>query len=116
MKNVTERTPERQAGHTPGPWTVITTKPRSLHIFNNEAARTIVDTGAMDVYPLSEADLRLIAAAPEMLAALIEVQRAIANDRDGEQYTHPVHGKLALEEVKYLIVDAAIAAATGEPQ
>jgi len=32
--------------------------------------RTIVDTGALDAWPLSEPDRRLIAAAPELLAAL----------------------------------------------
>lgn len=65
---------------------------------------------------VTEGQARLLNAAPQMLAALIEVQRAIANDRDGEQYTHHIHGKLALEEVKYLIVDAAIELATGEEQ
>jgi len=53
----------------------------------------------------------LHAAAPDMLEALQEVQKALACFRDDEQYVHPVHGELCLEEVKYVLVDAAIAKA-----
>lgn len=49
----------------------------------------------------------------ELLAALYCVQEALACDRDNVPYVHPIHGAMAMEEVKYLIVDAAIAKAEG---
>ena len=48
-----------------------------------------------------------------LLAALEEVQRALACDRDGLTYTHPEHGAICLEEVKYLVVDEALRLARG---
>lgn len=45
------------------------------------------------------------AAAPEMLDALIQVQVAFGCLRDGQHYIHPVHGPIAIEELKYLVID-----------
>jgi len=56
------------------------------------------------------------AAPSSVLALLRETQRALACYRDEEEYVHPVHGHLCLEEVKYLLVDRAIEALTGEEQ
>jgi len=62
--------------HTPGPWAVHFIdrdgKP-SLWIYshdNGTPSRTVVETGALDCWPLSEANAQLIAAAPELLEAL----------------------------------------------
>jgi hypothetical protein len=41
-------------------------------------------------------------------SALKEVQAALACFRDKKPYTHPVHGNISLEELKYLVVDTAI--------
>ncbi|KKM52182.1 hypothetical protein LCGC14_1555120 [marine sediment metagenome] len=64
------------AEHTPGPWTLsIRTEPEGLlgpgiHIYRSDGNQaTVVDTGAMDVWPLHEANARLIAAAPDLLEA-----------------------------------------------
>lgn len=59
---------------------------------------------------------RAVNAHDELVAALELVQEALARWRDGEDVhlPHPIHGALNLEEVKYLIVDAALAKARGE--
>ncbi len=41
-------------------------------------------------------------------AALKFVQTALANWRDEQDIVHPEHGRLNLEEVKYLVVDTAL--------
>lgn len=54
--------------------------------------------------------------APAMLDALVFIQEALANFRDGLDATlHPVHGLLKLEEVKYCVVDPVVDAATAPP-
>ena len=40
--------------------------------------------------------------------ALLQVQNALACDRDGIPYVHPEHGEITLEEVKYLVVDKVL--------
>ena len=44
----------------------------------------------------------------DLLSALKFTQTALANWRDEKDIVHPKHGILNLEEVKYLVVDAAI--------
>jgi len=57
----------------------------------------------------SESTAELFAAAADMLDALRFVQKAIANFRDGLDFTdHHEHGALRLEEVKYCVVDPVI--------
>lgn len=56
----------------------------------------------------AKANAYLYAASPDLLAALGDVQAALACLRDDVDYIHPKHGKISLEEVKYLIVDPAI--------
>jgi hypothetical protein len=57
----------------------------------------------------------LFAAAPALLEALKFAQTALADWRDGEDTTtHPEHGELNLEEVKYFVVDTAIELAEKE--
>lgn len=55
----------------------------------------------------------MLAAAPDLLAALRLVQTALANYRDGEAVLLPSHPNLCMEEIKYCIVDAAINVAEG---
>lgn len=60
-------------------------------------------------YVFGKDDARLYAVAEELLEALRFVQTAIANFRDGLDYTlHPGYGALKLEEVKYCVVDPII--------
>lgn len=66
--------------HTPGPWQQIATKHRTL-ISSQEGHRVA------ECESLSEADARLIAAAPELIAMLIRLVGAIdrmpSNSADG---------------------------------
>ena len=69
----------RSVGHTPGPWVADVAyfdgKPSCLRIHaGREFIALVVEDGEFDVN--SEADARLIAAAPEMLAALREILRS----------------------------------------
>jgi len=95
--------------HTPGPWTAEPTQSGNYNIRQRPAFRPALvwDTGLGDE---TYANARLIAAAPDLLAALRDVQIALAQWRDSEPVN--VRGIDNLEEVKYLIVDAAIAKAT----
>ena len=105
---------ETTTGPTPGPWTVGWVGPVGAP---HSLGRPCVGTVGCDdwVGPEgAEADAVLIAAAPDLYAALREVQRALACDRDGIPYAHPVHGRITLEEVKYTVVDPALSRAEGK--
>jgi len=54
------------SAHTPGPWTAIETPESSHHDWRIKATRLFIGVATDN----SEADARLIAAAPELLAAL----------------------------------------------
>ncbi len=43
---------------------------------------------------------------------LREVQRALECYRDKTPYTHPTHGTITLEELKYLVIDPVVDAAS----
>lgn len=110
------------SGHTPGPWypghfvdddhscncTGIVSEHgpmggiASVHIDNGKA----IGDGGNDAPPLEEAkaNARLIAAAPEMLEALMQVRRFV------EAHDHDETAPFALG-----IIDAAIAKATAAP-
>jgi len=95
-----------QPSHTPGPWTMT-----------KGAHRIEVRINERESYAFAlkdEANARLIAAAPPMAEALEAAQAAIAAERDGDAYVHPVHGPMTLEEVKYVLIDPALAKAKGE--
>lgn len=51
-----------------------------------------------------------------LVDALREVQTALAADRDGIHYEHPEYGAICLEEVKYCVVDPALASVNGGAQ
>ena len=55
--------------HTPGPWEVHKSR-TGKEMWINGGGATVCDTGDLAAYPLSDADVRLIAAAPELLDAL----------------------------------------------
>lgn len=60
-----------------------------------------------NVAALVEALETLLATSTPAYDAILEVQSALADYRDGRQYSHPKHGELSLEEVKYCVVDPA---------
>lgn len=91
-----------QAKHTPGPW-VWTPESESIHGYSPEGEALVV------VYELNtnEADARLIAAAPELLEALIllEAEMVASGNANATDFGWP----LAIQKTR-----AAIAKATGE--
>ena len=102
---------ETTTGPTPGPWTAEGAPGTTLTIKGPDGFPVFRIRGGM--LPV-DADARLIASAPDLYAALREVQRALACDRDGIPYAHPVHGRITLEEVKYTVVDPALSRAEGK--
>lgn len=54
--------------HTPGPWTIHQTR-KGAEVWIQSERGTVFDSGAPNEWPLSEANARLIAAAPDLLAA-----------------------------------------------
>lgn len=96
--------------HTPGPWTVIRSKMATDGAFDyaigTDGSPVIAEAFGRDAkggWPNAEANARLIAAAPEMLAALQEAE--------GELYQVPPAD--AEQERVLAVVRAAIAKATG---
>lgn len=90
------------AQHTPGPWYWADNVPDAPKNY-----RMIVDVDGFTIAepsPMGEADARLIAAAPELLAALQMVNRI---------WSHDQTANLAPDS-PVAIVRAAIAKATGE--
>ena len=55
--------------HTRGPWTAKVQSDGSLWIMGGHGS-SVYDSALADTWPLSEADARLIAAAPDLLEAL----------------------------------------------
>ena len=91
------------ATHTPGPWVVHPTAhhPAVRSVGTSDTGpRRICTVGSMNGNPVDKKNARLIAAAPELLAALQFVMTA-----SGEQLS------TAFEQAQ-----AAISKATGEPQ
>ena len=90
--------------HTPGPWTILSASNRTPLV---KAGPTVEETVAMviDFYKPDEApaNARLIAAAPEMLEALKDVDARL---------THIGH--MEANALTHGIVRAAIAKATGD--
>ena len=93
--------------HTPGPWTV---KGRYVEALDDRQTIVCEVTGSSE-NPIARADARLIAAAPELLAALSECVaelRLLNLKEDGQQkYNTPA-------SLKIVQAHAAIRAATGQ--
>ena len=100
------RVKQENAQHTPGPWEV---HPTTLHPAvrsvgtANAAPRRICTAGSMNGNPVDERNARLIAAAPELLEAAIELKDAC---------NRPAAARTRAEAWRKL--DAAIAKATGD--
>ncbi|WP_312708629.1 hypothetical protein [Stenotrophomonas sp.] len=101
--------------HTPGPWYVGREDENTGEIEVNSDGRPyvcLVFPGAID--EVTPANARLIAAAPELLEALIEATACgmvpISSAKDGGASTHSRQVRCAD------MIRAAIAKATGEPQ
>jgi len=60
-----------QATHTPGPWHIDgTATGKDLDVYNWEGRIAMIDTHTAELPEVMEANARLIAAAPNLLAAL----------------------------------------------
>ena len=96
------------AQHTPGPWEV---HPTTLHPAvrsvgtANAAPRRICTVGSMNGNPVDERNARLMAAAPELLEAAIELKDAC---------NRPAAARTRAEAWRKL--DAAIKKATGDAE
>lgn len=106
MKTQQEPSAADTAQHTPGPWRVI---PATMSHFLIESAGAIVaeipkTTTAPASFTECEANARLLAAAPEMLAALKELHAWAITVSDGK----------AFNEEELCVTRAAIAKATGQ--
>ena len=76
----------REAGHTPGPWSLqhdalyrrgFLVRDKGGQGYVVAACDSIANTGAKYVNESLEANARLIAAAPELLTALIKIERGV---------------------------------------
>lgn len=116
----------RQAKHTPGPWHVVDRNWQISTVFSSsgdEIARCLISPESDDDVDrkfelIKEANSRLIAAAPELLEALIWM---VANDEtnEGDEPVESLDGESWNDCNKYWIdglnrARAAIAKATGE--
>ena len=95
------------AGHTPGPWGPIGIYD-PCNIFGGDGRRLVAATGgyqdsAVDTLAENKANARLIAAAPDLLAACADARDALLNETG-----NPLALMAAL-----VTLDAAIAKATG---
>ena len=90
-----------QTKHTPGPWHIgVRTYHAGRDVYGPKGEPVAVADDAITATPEAEANARLIAAAPELLAAL----QAIMDDPDAVD--HILH-------LDAVAADAAIAKATG---
>jgi hypothetical protein len=87
------------AMHTPGPWAYAYTRIGHTVRQSPDAHRALL---VVNVSDNPEADGRLMAAAPELLAALKAALRVINNECDPDEYAKPL-----------ATIHAAIAKATG---
>jgi hypothetical protein len=89
--------------HTPGPWT--------YHADSGSSCAALIATGSFVcefIEPPTEANARLIAAAPELLEALKSIICSVGHDDGDGWYT------VSLHEDEVQAARAAIAKATGE--
>lgn len=97
--------------HTPGPWFVQSEHPANLSAAVNNGSDSIVSTPCGDIILLCDtarvraANARLIAAAPELLAALIEMERLAAVEMWDTGVMKPVFGR-ALAAARAAIANA----------
>jgi len=88
--------------NTPGPWSVEEMPSGRLTV----TAGQFFVAGDTNEWGLSDADARLIAAAPELLEALVRLEAELVQDKYGEDYEPSPFENLALAR-------AAIAKAMG---
>lgn len=86
--------------HTPGPWYVV----------GNEVRSIVVDVTEVVAQKVAPADAILIAAAPDLLAAL-KVSLAQLETLGGKRRKHPKEGQDGLHADVLECIDAAIAKA-----
>jgi hypothetical protein len=76
----------------------------------SDVATLIAETVSGELAQIQEANARLIAAAPELLAILLDVQKRI---KEGDEWWIGVKERGGFDEK---MIDAVIAKATGEPK
>ena len=74
--------------HTPAPWTVHTNGLGLLHI-EGACGRCVYDSGQPEPRPMAQADARLIASAPTLLAALDHI--ATSDERGPDEEDTPAY-------------------------
>jgi len=89
--------------HTPGPWAVSLESPEIV-IYNGRIVAECRSIGPVNQY---QYNARLIAAAPDLLAALVEAECLVSTLEDGEK----VNG-VRLDEVAATIRAAILSATT----
>lgn len=72
--------------HTPGPWRVSGSSPLHVETVSEEDG-AIGNVFSFEEYDGNEADARLVAAAPDLLAALRYCASAITHAASGDGYT-----------------------------
>lgn len=87
--------------HTPGPWTPQTYTDGRISILHSVKADSALVLADMVHTGREAADARLIAAAPDMLAAL-EVLTGFVESLEGSQYVPKEHLKLARTTLRKL--------------
>lgn len=92
------------SGHTPGPW-MIKRNVTKYELFSDDEMIAWVQPTLL---PEDADNLRLIAAAPELLEELTECKRFLE-----DMHTQTVEWTIAESQVRYIAVSAAIAKATG---
>lgn len=82
---------EKKQSWTPAPWVVFSTETGAGRVLKHQVranARCAFGEESFTVTLRNEADARLIAAAPELLAALQTLERAIANNEPFSRAEH----------------------------
>ena len=74
---------DTKAQHNPGPWRVAPELADTI-LCNGSGGYRISDMADDPLHPITPADVRLMAAAPEMLLALQKITRRIEVERDDE--------------------------------
>lgn len=84
--------PKTPITHTPGPWTALEPQPRLVYSGKGSLSEVICTTNAEN--PNRYADARLIAASPDLLAALRESQGALVQAINAGHLKSPLYSRI----------------------
>lgn len=94
MNSVKEGEPQKAQGHTPGPWAVLNDgDDEYAPVVGIEGGKRIADVYQCRTDSEATANARLIAAAPELLAALKLTERWMMSPSipEGARHAMPIH-------------------------